>query len=291
MVCTRPDIAHAIGVVTYFLSNLGREHWNAVKWIMRYLYGTSSMSLCFGKGMPILCGYIDLDMAEAELIVVVEACKELLWMKRFLRKLGVAQERECCRVEEDDDAPPQVSEAQEAPPQVLEVQKAPPQASEAQEAPPQALPVEPLGDPSVIVDTFPLIPFWDERCGHFDTCCICTVEFDEISLLRALPCSHIFHHECILEWLFTDARQCPYCQTAKIADFRFAKKVGIEREKRKLRGTPMYMTLESVLDGEYGTAVDIWAFGSAMFETITGKKIWDCTGINDTLHLFCKFGM
>ncbi|KAG7553078.1 Zinc finger CCHC-type superfamily [Arabidopsis thaliana x Arabidopsis arenosa] len=41
MVCTRPDIAHAVGTVSRFLSNPGREHWNAVKWILRYLRGTS----------------------------------------------------------------------------------------------------------------------------------------------------------------------------------------------------------------------------------------------------------
>jgi hypothetical protein len=35
MVCTRPDIAHAVGVVSRFLSDPGREHWNTVKWIMR----------------------------------------------------------------------------------------------------------------------------------------------------------------------------------------------------------------------------------------------------------------
>ena len=40
MVCTRPDIAHAVGVVSRFLSNLGKEHWEAVKWILRYLKGT-----------------------------------------------------------------------------------------------------------------------------------------------------------------------------------------------------------------------------------------------------------
>ena len=34
MVCTRPDITHAVGVVSRFLSNLGKEHWNAVKWIL-----------------------------------------------------------------------------------------------------------------------------------------------------------------------------------------------------------------------------------------------------------------
>ena len=63
MVYTRLDIAHAVGVVSRFLSNLGREHWNAVKWIMRYLCGTSSLSLCFGTRKPILCGYTDSDMA------------------------------------------------------------------------------------------------------------------------------------------------------------------------------------------------------------------------------------
>uniref|UniRef100_A0A3Q7IT70 Reverse transcriptase Ty1/copia-type domain-containing protein n=1 Tax=Solanum lycopersicum TaxID=4081 RepID=A0A3Q7IT70_SOLLC len=98
-------------------------------WVMRYLYGTSSLSLCFGTGKPILCGYTDSDMAgdvdtrkstsgylvtfaggavswqsrlqkcvalsttEAELIAVVEACKELFWMKIFLGELGCAQER------------------------------------------------------------------------------------------------------------------------------------------------------------------------------------------------------
>lgn len=84
---------------------------------MRYLCGTSSLSLCFGIRKSILCGYIDSDMTgdvdtykstsgyfvtfaggvvswqsrlqkcvalsitEAELIAAVEACKELLWMR------------------------------------------------------------------------------------------------------------------------------------------------------------------------------------------------------------------
>ena len=37
MVCTRLDIAYVGGVVSRFLSNLGRLNWEAVKWIMRYL--------------------------------------------------------------------------------------------------------------------------------------------------------------------------------------------------------------------------------------------------------------
>ena len=63
MVCTRPDITHAVGVVSRFLSNPGKEHWNAVKWILKYLRGTSKMSLCFGSGKSELVGFTDADMA------------------------------------------------------------------------------------------------------------------------------------------------------------------------------------------------------------------------------------
>ena len=45
MVCTRPDIGYAIGVVSRFMSNPGREHWAAVKWILQYLKGTLSLCL------------------------------------------------------------------------------------------------------------------------------------------------------------------------------------------------------------------------------------------------------
>jgi hypothetical protein len=63
MVCIRPDIAHVVGVVSRFLSNLGKEHWAAVKWILRYLRGTSSVCLCFGSGQQVLDGFTNVDMA------------------------------------------------------------------------------------------------------------------------------------------------------------------------------------------------------------------------------------
>ncbi|PKI62590.1 hypothetical protein CRG98_017012 [Punica granatum] len=63
MVCTRSDIAHSVGVVSRFLSNLGKEHWNAVKWILRYFRGTSKVCLQFGTGKSELVGYTDADMA------------------------------------------------------------------------------------------------------------------------------------------------------------------------------------------------------------------------------------
>ena len=62
-VCTRPDIAHAVGVVSRFLSNPGKQHWEAVKWIFRYLRRTSKLCLSFGRGKLVLEGYTDADMA------------------------------------------------------------------------------------------------------------------------------------------------------------------------------------------------------------------------------------
>ena len=59
MVCTRPDIAHAVGVVSRYMYNLGKEHWKAVQWILRYLRGTISHALCFGGSDTVLQGYVD----------------------------------------------------------------------------------------------------------------------------------------------------------------------------------------------------------------------------------------
>jgi hypothetical protein len=48
MVCTRPDIAHAVGVVRKYMNNPGKEHWEVVKWILGYLRGIYTHALCFG---------------------------------------------------------------------------------------------------------------------------------------------------------------------------------------------------------------------------------------------------
>ena len=45
--CTRLDIAHAVGVLSRFMSKPGKEHWTAVKWVFRYLRGTSDYGLCY----------------------------------------------------------------------------------------------------------------------------------------------------------------------------------------------------------------------------------------------------
>ena len=54
MVCTRPDIAHAVDCVSRFVSNPRREHWNVKKWIMRYLCSTFSMKLCYDSVFYVL---------------------------------------------------------------------------------------------------------------------------------------------------------------------------------------------------------------------------------------------
>jgi len=128
MVCTRPDIAHAVGVVSRFLSNPGKEHWEGVKWILRYLKGTSKMHLSFKRSNLTLQGFSDADLGgdldgrksttgyiftlggtaiswksklqgrvslsttEAEYIAISETAKEMIWLKNLLKELGKGQD-------------------------------------------------------------------------------------------------------------------------------------------------------------------------------------------------------
>ena len=63
MVYTQPNIAYAVGVVSRFLVNPENECWATVKWIIRYLRGKGSLSLCYGQGEPVLQTYTDAYMA------------------------------------------------------------------------------------------------------------------------------------------------------------------------------------------------------------------------------------
>jgi hypothetical protein len=124
MVCTRLDIAHAVGVVSRYRSNPGKQQSEAVKWILRYLKGTSNTSLCFTGVDMKLQGSVDVDLAGdvdskksttgfvytlggtavcwasklqkivalsttiAEYSAVIEARKEVVWLQGFLDELG-----------------------------------------------------------------------------------------------------------------------------------------------------------------------------------------------------------
>ena len=61
MVCTRPDIAHAVGVVSRFMSRPGKQHWEVVKWILRYLKSSSDTCLCFISASLKLQGCVNAD--------------------------------------------------------------------------------------------------------------------------------------------------------------------------------------------------------------------------------------
>ena len=63
MMCTRLDIAHAMGVMNRFMSKSGKQYWEAVKQIMRYLRGSSDTCLYFTSASLKLQGYVDADFA------------------------------------------------------------------------------------------------------------------------------------------------------------------------------------------------------------------------------------
>ena len=47
IVCAKPDIAHAVRVVSKLMSKPGKQYWEAVKWILRYLRSSLDTCLCF----------------------------------------------------------------------------------------------------------------------------------------------------------------------------------------------------------------------------------------------------
>ncbi|KAJ0844964.1 putative RNA-directed DNA polymerase [Helianthus annuus] len=128
MICTRPDISYAVSVVSRYLSNPGRQHWEGVKWILRYLNGTRDLGIVYGNfddQDAIVKGYVDSDFAkdsdkgrsitgyvfkvlggtvswkaslqhvvalsttEAEFMALVEAVKESIWLKGFIKEMGI----------------------------------------------------------------------------------------------------------------------------------------------------------------------------------------------------------
>nr|GEV33737.1 retrotransposon protein, putative, Ty1-copia subclass [Tanacetum cinerariifolium] len=126
MVCTRLVITYVVSVVSRYLTNLGKNHWEAVKWILKYLWGTIDMRLMYGtnrdnhvdvtgsvdsdyakdpdKGRSIT-GYtflvqgcvvswmatlhvVALSTIEAEYMALTEAVKEAIWLRGLLEELG-----------------------------------------------------------------------------------------------------------------------------------------------------------------------------------------------------------
>eukprot|EP00253_Pinus_taeda_P003453 PITA_03453 len=129
MVSKRLEISHAVGVVSRFMENPGKEHWQVMKWVLRYLRGTSDHCIVFNGSEGSVCGYVDVDYAgdldkrrsttgyvftlaggaiswisklqetialsttEAEYIATSYASKEAIWLKGLLDEIGRTQEK------------------------------------------------------------------------------------------------------------------------------------------------------------------------------------------------------
>ncbi|XP_038885882.1 secreted RxLR effector protein 161-like [Benincasa hispida] len=64
MVCNRLDLAHVVSVVSRFIGQPGKKHWQVVKRIFRYLRGTSDVGPIYGNCTECLVtGYSDSDYA------------------------------------------------------------------------------------------------------------------------------------------------------------------------------------------------------------------------------------
>ena len=125
-VCTRPDIAFGVGVVSRFSSDPRRVHWGAVKKIFRYLQGSADTTLTLGgkPDAPLMELWTDSDYAgdhesrrsttgftvkvlgstviwasrrqkavsrsslEAEYIALSAGCQTLRWVAKLLAQLG-----------------------------------------------------------------------------------------------------------------------------------------------------------------------------------------------------------
>jgi hypothetical protein len=123
MICTRPDIAQAVGAVSRYMENPSRKYWNTIKRILRYVKGVSDVTLCYGGSKFTVRDYVDSDFAgdlekrksiaghvfiivegamswvsklqtvealsttEAESMAATQACKEAMWMKKLMEEL------------------------------------------------------------------------------------------------------------------------------------------------------------------------------------------------------------
>ena len=64
--------------------------------------------------------------------------------------------------------------------------------------------------PQPIVDH---LPTRSSRGGDEETeCCVCLSKFEAGDTVRALPCKHEFHKDCIDKWLLEVNRTCPCCR-------------------------------------------------------------------------------
>ena len=54
IICTRPNISYTISIVSRYMDYLRKIHWQAMKWILQYLRGTTHVDLVMIKAVTFL---------------------------------------------------------------------------------------------------------------------------------------------------------------------------------------------------------------------------------------------
>jgi len=49
MVCIRPDLSQAVNMISRYMHDPDKGHWEIVRWILQYIKGTVDVGLIFEK--------------------------------------------------------------------------------------------------------------------------------------------------------------------------------------------------------------------------------------------------
>jgi hypothetical protein len=129
--CTRPDLAYTMQFLSRPMLNPGREHWNALKHVLRYIKGTLDFGITYNGNNAdgtLLIAYADssfgdcqetgrsthgyivtmagglvswsskrqecvtLSTGEAEYVALAHVGKTMVWIKNFLSEIGIMVE-------------------------------------------------------------------------------------------------------------------------------------------------------------------------------------------------------
>jgi len=66
IVCTRSDLSQTVSMISRYMHNPVKGHWEAVKWVLWYIKGTIDIDLVFDKDFTAkqeYIGYVDSDYA------------------------------------------------------------------------------------------------------------------------------------------------------------------------------------------------------------------------------------
>ncbi|XP_040372400.1 uncharacterized protein LOC112194950 [Rosa chinensis] len=129
-ICTRPGLAQALSIMSKYMANPGRRHWQAVKWILYYLRDTKEHEFVFERQQEQACiagpkgsdlaGDIDktrpatsyiytcneglvscratmesatmLSTTEVDCMALTETSAEALWLNGLMSEFGIQQE-------------------------------------------------------------------------------------------------------------------------------------------------------------------------------------------------------